>query len=416
MPRGEYAERSEFWKSVDWSVALSVITLLAFGLLAIYSASNGIDNLSNFHKQVAWVLIGALAAIVIFYVPLRTFQDFAYLAYALSIVALILALFFARKVAGNAAWLQIGGASFQPSEIAKITTILALARFLSNKDNDIRQVKTFVIAIGIVALPCVLVLLQPDAGTALTYLTFVVPMIVVAGFDFYYVLLLGLPLACALLGFISLFGFLALEIFLAILMLALRRDWGWSIASLLSGAGLGIASNLYAAKILKPHQLKRIQTFLDPMSDPQGAGYNALQAKIAIGSGGLWGKGFLRGTQTQLRFIPAQWTDFIFCVIGEEFGFWGASLVIGAYLLLSLRWVRLAEKIKNRFAILVLTGFVSLLLGHVIINLGMTLGLLPVIGIPLPFLSYGGSSMLANMVAVGIALNFYKHRRDVSFS
>jgi rod shape determining protein RodA len=414
--RADYEQRESFWKMVDWSVLLSIAALICFGLLAIYSASNGIGNLANFYKQTTWLLISLLAIVVVFFLPLRTFQDFAYLAYIVSIIALIAVLIFARKIAGNAAWLQIGGASFQPSELAKITTILALARFLSNKDNDIRQLKNFAIAVAIVLVPCVLVLLQPDAGTALTYLTFIVPMIVVAGFDFYYILLLGVPLACALLGFINLVGFIVLEVCVVVLMIVLRRDFAWSLVSLLAGAGAGIASNIYAAKLLKPHQLKRIQTFLDPMSDPQGAGYNALQAKIAIGSGGLWGKGFLQGTQTQLRFIPAQWTDFIFCVVGEEFGFFGTSLVVGAYLLLVVRLMRLAEKIKNRFAILVLTGFVSLLLGHVIINIGMTIGLMPVIGIPLPFLSYGGSSLLANMVAVGIVLNFYKHRRDVSFS
>lgn len=416
MIESGYEQREGFWKTVDWSVLLSIAVLVCFGLLAIYSASNGIGNLTNFYKQTTWVVISLLAVVVVFFLPLRSFQDLAYLAYGLSILALIAVLIFARKIAGNAAWLQIGGASFQPSELAKIATILALARFLSNKDNDIRQLKNFVIAIAIVLVPCVLVLLQPDTGTALTYLTFIVPMIVVAGFDFYYILLLGVPLVCALLGFISLIGFIVLELCVVILMLVWRRDFAWSLTSLLVGTSAGIGSNIYAAKLLKPHQLKRIQTFLDPMSDPQGAGYNALQAKIAIGSGGLWGKGFLQGTQTQLRFIPAQWTDFIFCVIGEEFGFFVTSIVVGAYLLLVLRLIRLAEKIKNRFAILVLTGFVSLLLGHVIINIGMTIGLMPVIGIPLPFLSYGGSSMLSNMIAVGIVLNFYKHRRDVSFS
>ncbi len=416
MIESGYEQREGVWKSIDWSVLLSIAVLVCFGLLAIYSASNGIGNLANFYKQTVWMVISVLAVVVVFFLPLRSFQDFAYVAYGLSIVALIAVLIFARKIAGNAAWLQIGGASFQPSELAKITTILALARFLSNKDNDIRQLKNFVIAIAIVLLPCVLVLLQPDTGTALTYLTFIVPMIVVAGFDFYYILLLGAPLACALLGFISLMGFIVLEVLIVGMMVLLRRDFAWSLASLLMGAGAGIASNMYAEKLLKPHQLKRIRAFLDPMSDPQGAGYNALQAKIAIGSGGLWGKGFLQGTQTQLRFIPAQWTDFIFCVIGEEFGFLGTSIVVGAYLLLTLRLIRLAEKIKNRFAILVLTGFVSLMLGHVIVNIGMTIGLMPVVGIPLPFLSYGGSSLLANMIAVGIVLNFYKHRRDVSFS
>jgi rod shape determining protein RodA len=190
----------------------------------------------------------------------------------------------------------------------------------------------------------------------------------------------------------------------------------FTMLSLGAGAGLGVASNLYATSVLKPHQLKRIQTFLDPMTDPQGAGYNVLQAKVAIGSGGLFGKGFLQGSQTQLRFIPAQWTDFIFCVISEEFGFFGAGLVILAYMMLVFRLIIIADKLKNRFAMLVIVGMVSVFLGHILVNIGMTLGLVPVIGIPLPFLSYGGSSLFANLCAIGIALNFYRNRRDISYS
>jgi rod shape determining protein RodA len=186
--------------------------------------------------------------------------------------------------------------------------------------------------------------------------------------------------------------------------------------SLLLATGIGVGTNLYAAKVLKPHHLKRISTFLDPMSDPQGAGYNALQAKIAIGSGGLFGKGFLEGTQTQLKFIPAQWTDFIFCVIGEEFGFFGCAILIMTFMFLILRLVRLTSMIKSRFTTLVITGIVSLFMGHIVVNIGMTIGLVPVIGIPLPFLSYGGSSLFANLSAMAIVMNFYRNRRDLSFS
>ncbi len=401
---------------VDFSLLLCTAVLVSFGLAAIYSACNGVGIMTNFHKQLIWLGISLLAMVVVMFLPYRFFQDWAYTLYGLSLLALVAVLIIGRKVSGSLSWFQVAGASIQPSEFAKLTTIMALARYLSHRETNIRSLKGFAIAIGIVLLPLALIMLQPDTGTALTYLTFIVPMIVLAGFEFYYVVILALPVAFALVGFIDLYILAFATGLMLLVLLSMRRQLWLSFASLGAGITAGIMTNLYAAKVLKPHQLKRIQTFLDPMLDPQGAGYNALQAKVAIGSGGLFGKGFLQGTQTQLRFIPAQWTDFIFCVIGEEFGFVGCAVVLLTFFILIARFLVLANSIKNKFTVLMLVGIASLFLGHVIINVGMTIGLMPVIGIPLPFLSYGGSSLFANFIAIGLALNVYRNRRDLSFS
>lgn len=401
---------------IDFVILFSTLTLVAFGLAAIYSTSHGVGVMTNFHKQLLWLSISLVAMTVVMFLPYRFFQDWAYLLYALSILALIVVLILGRKVSGSLSWIQIAGASFQPSEVTKFTTIIALARYLSHRETNIRSLRGFLTALGIVLLPVALIMLQPDTGTALTYLTFIVPMFVLAGFEFYYVLVLAVPVAFALVGFINLYILTALAGVVLFILLSMRQKPWLSIASIGAGITAGIMTNVYAEKVLKPHQLKRIQTFLDPMLDPQGAGYNALQAKVAIGSGGLFGKGFLQGTQTQLRFIPAQWTDFIFCVIGEEFGFIGCAIVLLAFFILILRLLMLANSIKNKFTLLMLAGIASLFLGHIVVNVGMTVGLMPVIGIPLPFLSYGGSSLFANFIAIGLALNVYRNRRDLSFS
>jgi rod shape determining protein RodA len=229
-------------------------------------------------------------------------------------------------------------------------------------------------------------------------------------------MILVIPLLLLLTGFFSVWFVVGLSVLLLAAMMVQKQGFKpHQLAVVGSGLAAGLFVHRFAGEILKPHQMKRIQTFLDPMSDPQGAGYNALQAKIAISSGGLFGKGFLEGTQTQLRFIPAQWTDFIFCVIAEEFGFIGSALLIMLFAALTLRLIWAIFSIKNRFVELTLAGFVSLLLIHVIINIGMTLGLIPVIGVPLPFISYGGSSLVGNMIMVGLALNFFHNKRNLGY-
>jgi len=401
---------------LDLWLLIPLTGLIVFGLMAIYSATNGTGETSLFYRQLTWGIIGVVFMTLIYFNDVRFIRDNAYIFYVIGILLLIAVLIFGKKIAGQTSWFKIGFFSFQPSEIAKMATILALARFLSDDKTDIRSIPHLLIALAIPFIPALLIMLQPDMGTTLTCFSFIVVMIVMAGFDIYVLMLLFFPFLLFISGVFNIYVIsgLALVLFTALLV----KHKKFKIHQLLvigSGLASGLLFHRFAAELLKPHQMKRIQTFLDPMSDPRGAGYNALQAKIAISSGGFLGKGFLEGTQTQLRFIPAQWTDFIFCVIAEEFGFIGAALLLAFYLTLILRLIWAIFSIKNKFVELTLAGFVALLFIHVVINIGMTVGLIPVIGVPLPFVSYGGSSLVGNMIMVGLAMNFYRNRRSLGY-
>lgn len=399
-------------------IAMSGIVMM--GLMAVYSATHsatqGAGDTGLFFRQLTWSIAGLLAVGVIYFTDYRFIKDNAYIMYGVGIVLLLAVLVFGRKIAGQTSWVRIGMFSFQPSELTKMITIIAMARFLSDDQTDMTNPLHLLIALGIPILPAGLVLLQPDTGTTLTCLSFIVPMMVLSGFELYSILLVLVPIALLLSGF---FNFTILMIF-AVLSLAsflLVRKKAELHQFIITGAGLagGLLTWKFTASILKPHQIKRIQIFLDPMSDPRGAGYNALQAKIAIASGGVLGKGFLQGTQTQLRYIPAQWTDFIFCVIAEELGLIGSTILLAFFLTLILRLIWMIGAIRNKFIELVLAGYATLLLTHVVINIGMTIGVMPVIGVPLPFVSYGGSSIVANMMMIALAMNFYRNRRNVGY-
>ena len=390
--------------------------LIVLGLMAIYSATNGTGETALFYRQLAWGVIGIVVVAFVYFNDVRFMRDNAYIFYAIGVFLLIVVLIFGKKIAGQTSWVRIGFFSFQPSEIAKMATILALSRFLSDDETDIRSIPHLLIALGISFIPVILIMLQPDMGTMLTFLPFIALMIIMAGFDVYILMLIFFPFLLMVSGFFNIYFIVGLALLLFVALFIQRKKFQIHQLFIVgSGLAASLFTHRFAGEILKPHQMKRIQTFLDPMSDPQGAGYNALQAKIAISSGGFFGKGFLEGTQTQLRFIPAQWTDFIFCVIAEELGFIGASLLIALYLALILRLIWAIFSIKNKFVELTLAGFVSLLFIHVVINVGMTVGLIPVIGVPLPFVSYGGSSLLGNMIMVGLALNFVRNKRSLGY-
>ncbi len=400
----------------DFWLMVPMAGLIILGLMAIYSATNGAGETILFYRQLAWGCIGVFVMLFVYFNDYRFIRDNSYIFYIIGVLLLVAVLIFGRKIAGQTSWVRIGFFSFQPSEIAKMSTILALARFLSEDETDIRSIPHLLIALAIPLFPAMLIMLQPDMGTTLTCLSFIVPMIVMAGFDLYLLMLLVIPVILMLSGFFNPFFIIGLALLLLLALVMQKKKFhlhqlGVTSAGLLAA----LFTNRFAAEILKPHQMKRIQTFLDPMSDPQGAGYNALQAKIAISSGGFFGKGFLEGTQTQLRFIPAQWTDFIFCVIAEELGFIGSALLLGFFLVLILRFIRIVFSIKNRFVELTFAGYAALLMVHVVINVGMTLGLIPVIGVPLPFVSYGGSSLLGNMIMVALGLNFVRNRRTIGY-
>jgi rod shape determining protein RodA len=391
--------------------------LIVMGLMAVYSATNSTtESVSLFYKQLSWAVAGTLAASVFYYMDYRIVKDNAYFMYAAGIILLVVVLVFGRKIAGQTSWVRIGMFSFQPSELTKMITIIAMARFLSDDQTDIGNIVDLAKVLAMALVPAGFVMLQPDMGTTLTCLSFIVPMIVLAGFELYYILLAVVPLALMLSGFFNLTILATITVVSMIVLILLRKKF-YLHQLLVTGVGLlsGLLTWKFTASILKPHQIKRIQIFLDPTADPQGAGYNALQARIAIASGGTFGKGFLQGTQTQLRYIPAQWTDFIFCVVAEELGFFGSLLLLLFFLALILRMVWMVGAIKNRFVELLIAGYASLLLTHVVINIGMTVGVMPVIGVPLPFISYGGSSLVANMMMVGLAMNFSRNRRQIGY-
>jgi rod shape determining protein RodA len=408
----------EKYNKLDFLWLLVPMTgLIVMGLLAVYSATNGsAESASLFYKQLSWAVIGVMVAAIFYYTDYRIIKDNAYFIYAAGIVLLIVVLVFGRKVAGATSWVRIGMFSFQPSELTKMMTIIAMSRFLSDDQTDLGNMIDLAKVLAMALVPAGLILLQPDTGTTLTCLSFIVPMIVLAGFDFYYILLAVVPIVLMLSGFFN-FTILAIIAVVSLIMFILLRKKFYLHQFLVTGGGFlsGLLTWKFTAVILKPHQIKRIQIFLDPTADPRGAGYNALQAKIAIASGGIFGKGYLHGTQIQLRYIPAQWTDFIFCVIAEEFGFLGSTLLLLFFLVLVLRLVWMVGAIKNRFVELMLAGYASLLVTHVVINVGMTIGVMPVIGVPLPFISYGGSSLVANMMMVGIAMNYSKNRRHIGY-
>jgi len=401
---------------LDLWLLIPMAGVIIIGLMAVYSATHGSGDSTLFYRQFSWGLIGVVVMSFVYYHDVRVIRDNAYIFYGIGILLLLAVLLFGKKVGGHASWIRIGFFSFQPSEIAKMSTILALARFLSDDETDIRSLPHFFIALGIAFFPALLIILQLDMGTTITCMSFIAPMLIIAGFDIYILMLIAFPLILMITGFFSIYIAIFIALLLFILLIVYQKKF--KLHQLLvigSGLATSLVTQRFATSILKPHQIDRIQTFLDPMNDPQGAGYNVLQAKIAISSGGFFGKGFLQGTQTQLRFIPAQWTDFIFCVIGEELGFIGAALLLSLYLTLILRLIWAIFSIKNKFVELTLTGYVSLLFIHIVINTGMTIGLIPVIGVPLPFISYGGSSLIGNMIMVGLAMNFFRNKRSLGY-
>lgn len=395
----------------DFFIFIPVLVLVGFGLLAIYSSTiNHPTALGNFEKQLFWVIVSILALLIVYLLPPNLFKYLAVPSYILSQALLIIVLVFGKVVKGSRSWLSFGDIGFQPSEFAKIGLILFLAYWITNKKNDINNVKVLALTVSFGLIPMCLILLEPDTGTAIVYAGITLAMIFWGGislFGLFVVLSPGVVIFASIFGIQAFIG--ALLIILVALIL-FNKDLFTSATIFVVNLSAGFIFDMLF-KFLQPHQQKRIEAFIDPNADPLGSGYNALQAKVAIGSGGLLGKGFLEGNQTQLRFIPEQWTDFIYCVIGEEFGFIGSVLIIAMFLIIFLRLLHMSKIVNDQFGNIAIIGIFTLLLIHFVINIGMNVGLTPVIGLPLPFLSYGGSSLLVNMILIGIVLNIYKHKR-----
>lgn len=403
--------KAEDIKSLDLIQIFAILLLISIGLGAIYSATfESEGSLPDLYKkQLVMGLIGLVVFFVIVLIPPRVFYALSHLIFAFSIILLLIVLLI-NKGPEPARWIRIGPLNFQPSEAAKIALIFTLARFLSEKNKVIRKFSTTIQSLAITAIPASLVMIEPDLGTSTMFVFIALPMMFSAGISIFHLLMFGMP-ALVLASSISLFSLIPVISIFFFAMLKLKlKPWLIIVLTLVN-----IAIGVSGPKVwnsLHPYQQRRIMTFLNPEADPHGAGYQVIQSKIAVGSGGFSGKGFLEGTQSHLRFLPAGHTDFIFSVYSEEFGFIGSATVMAAFFILVFRGIINAAHCRNRFSTLVIIGASSHFAAHALVNIGMTIGLLPVTGLPLPFLSYGGSSLILNMAIAGTMIGMALRWRE----
>jgi rod shape determining protein RodA len=405
--------KKSFLEGIDFTILLTTFAILTAGLLAIFSATytSGTDY---FSRQLSFALFGVLLMIVVSYIPPRIIAKGSYLFYGLALVLLILVLLFGKKISGSKSWFSMGGFGIQPSEFAKTATILALANFLSQTEDGFKNVNkpaVFLKACALVIIPVMLIMKQPDMGTSLVFLSMILPILFWAGLSPYVLFIIVSPVVVVFGAFLGMNYFMIALGIIAVVLLLFKRNIFITAGLLVINFVIGFSfDSLY--KKLQPYQQKRIMAVFDPSTDPLGSGYNVIQSKVAIGSGGLFGKGFLQGTQTQLKFIPEQWTDFIYCMIGEEFGFAGSVIILLLYMIIIFQLVNNSFMSKNRFLSIACIGFASIFLFHLVINVGMTIGVMPVIGIPLPLMSYGISSLLSFLVMLGIGMSAYRYRNQ----
>lgn len=418
-----------WYRNLDYLTILSWMGLVAIGLVAIYSTTHGpaaeylLESVQrNFERQFAWGGISAFVIVVSLLMPVRFFQKVAYGAYALTLLLILAALAFGREVNGAKAWLYIGPVGLQVSELAKVGTVLAVAQLLSSRRPNSSNVRYGLGAVAMIMVPAILIILQNDTGTALVFVGLVPIMLFWSGLPLSTVMLMISP---AIAGYFAVVG-ITQPVFMWIavafsVVFTLGLYWRTKerrlalIGALFTGgtiASVTVALN----QILQPYQLARIISFTNPEAEEfrRGVGFHLVQSKAAIGSGGLFGKGFMDGTQTQGAYVPEQSTDFVFSVIAEEWGFIGSMAILVLFALLLIRLIRLGTQVKHPFGSMVAAGAAGIYLIHIFINIGMVTGLLPVIGIPLPFISYGGSALLANTTMLAIALNLHMRRDDFS--
>jgi rod shape determining protein RodA len=361
-------------KNLDWWLIGAVVLLMGCGLGLIDSATHSfaVSTGKAWHvqRQSMFMVFGVVMVLVSLMVDYRLLKNYATKLYIFNILLLIAVMAVGHSQLGAQRWIQIGPLSFQPSEFSKVFLIICLAAFMDKRIEWLEEFKDYLPVFGYILLPWVLVMRQPDLGTSLTFIAILLGMILVSGFKYKWFFRLGV-LFVAMLPVFWLF--------------------------------------------LKDYQKNRIRVFLDPELDPFGSGYHVIQSKIAIGSGGLLGKGWLSGTQSQLNFLPENHTDFIFAVAGEEFGFIGAACIIFLYMIIIWRGIAIALDADDNFGTLLAVGVTSMFMFHILVNIGMTAGIMPVTGVPLPFLSYGVSSLTTNLMLVAILLNIKVRKQNLQF-
>lgn len=353
----------------DWTLFLLVLLLSLIGVLNIYSAGFSLADVNRtplYVKQMQWILIGLAAMAAAFFIDYRFITRHAYVIYGISILLLLIVFASGYATRGSQRWIVVGGFTFQPSELVKLTIILALAKYFDRHQlGRSCTLRDLFLPFLVVMLPFLFILKQPDLGTGLIVLILFLSIVFFVGLNWK-------------------------SLLIAVVGSATLAPLGWML--------------------MKDYQKERILTFFNPERDPLGSGYHIIQSMIAVGSGGFFGKGFLKGTQTQLKFLPEQQTDFVFSVFAEEWGFLGALILMVMFLFLILWGLKIVIHSKDYMGALLAFGITSLIFWEVFINIGMVLGMLPVVGIPLPFLSYGGSAMVVLMTAVGLLMNISVHR------
>ena len=407
---------------LDWMLILIYLILVSFGIVNVYSATfsetlEGIFDISQaLGKQVFFLIFSLFIGMIILAINSKFFEQFATLGYFLSLLLLFGLFVFGKTVSGATSWYNIGGISLQPSELAKVTTALVIASLLSKFQSDLKTPRTLFKIGAYVLLPFLLIVLQPDPGSALVFGAFFFPLFR-EGLNYTYLIIFLSVLALffitlsfhfgVVIGIIAMFIFLLYFIFKNLNPRV--KIWPFLILLIVS-IGFSFSVDYIFDNVFQQRHRDRINIVLGKEIDTQGVGYNINQSKIAIGSGGFKGKGFLEGTQTKGDFVPAQHTDYIFSTIGEEWGFIGSFFLIFLFCLLIFRIILQAEKQTNKFRRVYSYGTAGLIFTHFFINIGMSLGMIPTIGIPLPFISYGGSSILAFSIMVFIHLNFDANR------
>lgn len=416
-------QRKSIFHNIDWWLVIFYLLLITMGLFSIYAAVYNpehpslLDRTQRYGNQFVWILTSLVIALVIMMIDMKFFTSFSYIIYGAAMLLLVFVLLFGKEVAGSKSWIHLGGFSLQPAEFAKVATNLALARFLSGLNIDLKNIRHVFIAGAMLVLPMGLILLQNDTGSALVYVAFILVFyregfsgnFLIMGFViavlFVFTLMVGKILVLSIVAAITFVLFLITQkarknllklfaLFVVVVAFVFSVDYGFE-------------------HVLQPHQKTRIEVLLGKKTDFKGAGYNVHQSLIAIGSGGFSGKGFLQGTQTKYKFVPEQSTDFIFCTVGEEWGFIGSSLVVLLFLIFLIRLLIVAERQRSKFSRIYGYGVASILFFHLAVNVGMTLGLAPVIGIPLPFFSYGGSSLWAFTILLFIFIKMDSYRLEL---
>ena len=415
--------QNKFWKNIDTVTILLYLALVIIGWLSIYSAvydeshSSIFDIERNYGKQLIWIVSAFFIAFMIVMIESKFYSVFSYGIYAVTLALLVSVLFFGKYVNGSRSWFEIGSFRLQPAEFAKFATALVIAKYISTTNKKLSDIKTIAASLGLLLFPMALILLQGDVGSAVTYVAFI--------FVLYregltgYVLVIGVLLA---LIFILALLFPPLFIYIGIGLVGIallyyfrkkRQAIVIVIAAVILSVGTVAGFDYVFNNVLKTHHRDRLNNLVGKEVDLKGAGYNVNQSKIAIGSGGVTGKGYLNGTQTKYDFVPEQSTDFIFCTVGEEFGVVGSIVLIGLFTALLLRIIFIAERQRSAFSRIYAYGVASILFMHLTINIGMTIGLVPVIGIPLPFVSYGGSSLWSFTILLFILIKLDSNRQNI---